>query len=212
VAKFLGVDVLVTPVSSNSAVEKSGLFAELVRTKIGSPYVIAAMQAVTSKRIVAGYEANGGFLLNTSVTKDNKTLAALPTRDALIVPLCLLVQAKQQACTVSELLNALPARFTFSDRIKNFPSELSQSILAQLQTGDLEKDKATFSRLFTQQIQAVTFDYTDGVRIHLSNDEVIHLRGSGNAPELRCYTEAASYSRAKALNEQCIMQMHTWKN
>jgi len=213
VAKFLGVDVLVTPVSSNSAVEKSGLFAEVVRTKIGSPYVVAAMQAVTNQPIVAGYEANGGFLLNTPVIKDNKTLAALPTRDAAIVPLCLLVQAKQQACTVSELLNALPARFTFSDRIKNFPSELSQSILAQLQTGDLDKDKATFSRLFTQQpIPAVAFDYTDGVRIRLANDEVIHLRGSGNAPELRCYTEGASYSRAKALNEQCIMQMNTWKS
>ncbi len=213
VAKFLGVDVLVTPVSSNSAVEKSGLFSEVVRTKIGSPYVIAAMQAVTHQSIVAGYEANGGFLLNTPVSKNNKTLAALPTRDAVIVPLCLLVQAQQHACTVSELLDTLPARFTFSDRIKNFPSELSQSILAQLQTGDLDKDKATFSRLFPQQsIPAVAFDDTDGVRIHLANDEVIHLRGSGNAPELRCYTEAASYSRAKALNEQCMMQMNTWKN
>jgi len=213
VAKFLGVDALVTPVSSNSAVEKSGLFSEVIRTKIGSPYVIAAMQAVTNQTIVAGYEANGGFLLNTPVTKDHKTLAALPTRDALIVPLCLLIQAKQQACSVSELLKTLPARFTFSDRIKNFPSELSQSILAQLQTGDLEKDKATFSRLFTQiQTQAVAFNYTDGVRVNLDNDEVIHLRGSGNAPELRCYTEAASYGRAKALNEQCIMQMNTWKS
>ena len=28
------------------------------------------------------------------------------------------------------------------------------------------------------------------------SEEIIHLRPSGNAPELRCYTEAASGARA----------------
>ena len=213
VADFLQADAVVTPVSSNSALEKSNKFSQTVRTKIGSPFVIAAMQAITNQATVVGYEANGGFLLNTTVRLKDKQLSALPTRDAVIVPLCILFQAKQQACTVAQLLKALPERFTYSDRIKNFPSELSQSILRDMHTGQLEKDAATFARLFSGKIaSAVNFDVTDGLRISLANDEVVHIRASGNAPELRCYTEADSYSRAKALNQLCMQQMNSWKN
>ncbi|WP_352964606.1 hypothetical protein [Mesorhizobium sp. M1393] len=32
-------------------------------------------------------------------------------------------------------------------------------------------------------------DETDGLRARIQNDEIIHLRPSGNAPELRCYSE-----------------------
>ena len=37
----------------------------------------------------------------------------------------------------------------------------------------------------------VKLDTTDGVRITLSGGDIVHLRPrpSGNAPELRCYTE-----------------------
>jgi len=213
VAKFLHADAVVTPVSSNSAVEKSDFFTQVSRTKIGSPYVISAMQALTDSVSVVGYEANGGFLQNTAIQLNNKQLSALPTRDAVIVPLCLLLQAQQLACPLSGLLNTLPARFTYSGRIKAFPTELSQSILATMQSGQLEQDANKLASLFVGKIeQATAFDYTDGVRITLSNDEVVHLRGSGNAPELRCYTEADSYERAQELNQLCIQQMHEWKS
>ena len=213
VARFLHIDALVTPVSSNTAVEKCASFAQVVRTQIGSPYVISAMQAMVSAQKVAGYEANGGFLLNTAVTLNEKQLSALPTRDAVIVPLCILLAAKQHKCTISQLLKTLPERYTYSDRIKNFPTELSQSILTQIQTGQLGQGVEVFARLFAGQLQpAIGFDFTDGVRVTLANDEVVHLRGSGNAPELRCYTEAGSYSRAKVLNELCIQHMRGWKD
>ncbi|MBE0470900.1 MAG: phosphomannomutase [Methyloprofundus sp.] len=212
VARFLQAEAVVTPVSSNSAVEKCAQFAQIVRTKIGSPFVISAMQAITDQASVVGYEANGGFLQNTPIQLNNKTLAALPTRDAVIVPLCLLLQAQQLRCSMSALLNTLPPRFTCSDRIKDFPTELSQAILAQMQTGELAHDAGVLAQLFAGKIErAVAFDYTDGVRITLANDELVHLRGSGNAPELRCYTEADSYHRAKALNQLCIQQMDAWK-
>lgn len=212
VAQFLRIDAMVTPVSSNTAVEKCASFSQVVRTKIGSPYVISAMQAISSGQKVAGYEANGGFLLNTPVVLAGKQLTALPTRDAVIVPLCILLSAKQKSCRIAQLLQALPERHTYSDRIKEFPTQLSQSVLAQMHTGQLSDDVATFTRLFTDQLgQAVEFDYTDGVRVSLASGEIVHLRGSGNAPELRCYTEAATYSRAKILNEQCIQYMHQWK-
>jgi len=214
VAKFLQADAVVTPVSSNSALEKSQWFSEIQRTKIGSPYVISAMQKIsTEKKCVVGYEANGGFLLNTPVTLNTETLSALPTRDALLVPLCLLVQTVQEKCTVSDLLKALPERYTYSDRIKNFPSELSASILKTLQTDDEAKNALIMSDLFANKIEAVkSINSIDGVRVTLVNNEVVHLRGSGNAPELRCYTEADSYQRAKELNQVCMQQMLTWKD
>ncbi|MDC9728232.1 MAG: phosphomannomutase [Methyloprofundus sp.] len=212
VAQFLQADAVITPVSSNSALEKSNSFTTVMRTKIGSPYVIAAMQSLTDLKTVVGYEANGGFLLNTAVTLGSKTLAALPTRDAVLIPLCILSLAKNKNCTISDLLKTLPARYTYSDRIKNFPTELSASILETLKTGDKQKDAAKIKSLFADEIaEAVAINTLDGVRITLSNDEVVHLRGSGNAPELRCYTEAASYERAKELNQLCIKQMVSWK-
>jgi len=213
VARFLQIDAVVTPVSSNSAVEKCASFAQVVRTRIGSPYVIAAMQSIVNAHKVAGYEANGGFLLNTPVFLDTKQLSALPTRDAVIVPLCILLAAKQENGTIANLLKTLPERYTFSDRIKDFPTELSQSVLAEIQSGDLSQDAAVFARLFAGQLEpAISFDFTDGVRVCLANDEIVHLRGSGNAPELRCYTEAGSYSRAKELNKLCIQLMQSWKD
>ncbi len=42
----------------------------------------------------------------------------------------------------------------------------------------------------------------DGLRVTLADGRIIHLRPSGNAPEMRCYVEAADEDAAKALLEQ----------
>ncbi|MEL0252928.1 MAG: phosphomannomutase, partial [Novosphingobium sp.] len=69
-ARAMAADVAVTPVSSNTVIELSGAVPKVVRTRIGSPYVIAEMmqaaQADPDAR-VCGYEANGGFLLGSAV-------------------------------------------------------------------------------------------------------------------------------------------------
>ena len=39
----------------------------------------------------------------------------------------------------------------------------------------------------------------------------MHLRPSGNAPELRCYTEADSASRAETLNAECLGALEAWR-
>ena len=57
----------------------------------------------------------------------------------------------------------------------------------------------------------VKIDTTDGVRITFSGGDIVHLRPSGNAPELRCYTEADSPERAKELNRACIGIMEGWR-
>jgi len=213
-ARFLQALCVITPISCNSAVEKSGWFARVDRTRIGSPFVIAAMDvAITDGAThVVGYEANGGFLTATDITLNGRTLRALPTRDAVIVALAVLLLANAEGGTVSELLETLPQRFTCSDRLKAFPTEFSQSRLAALNTDDLEHNKRAAQLLFGDAFGAVTdIDVTDGVRITFDSHDVVHLRPSGNAPELRCYTEAASESRAVETNRMCMAILEGWR-
>jgi len=202
-AHFLGADSISTPVSCNTAVEKCGWFPTVRRTRIGSPYVIASMLEASksgAKRVV-GYEANGGFLLNSDLVLDGKPLRALPTRDAVIVQLGILLTAKRTGKKVSELVAALPARFTASDRLKNFATEKSAAILAQFNLGSPAADRAAIEHFLGALCGPVSaLDRTDGLRVTFTNAEVVHLRPSGNAPEFRCYTEAATESRALSLN------------
>ena len=212
-AHYLNADSVITPVSSNSAVDKCGLFENVTRTKIGSPYVIEAMQqaAMNKEKRVVGYEANGGFLQQTSIIQDNKCLTPLATRDAVIVPLTIMLLAEKQQLTISQLLTTLPQRFTYSDRLKDFPTALSQKMIAAMITGNIETDVTTVQQKFPDLVTPISVNTTDGVRITLQNDEVVHLRPSGNAPELRCYTEADSEQRAQELNNYCMTIMKGWK-
>ncbi|MDJ0741066.1 MAG: phosphomannomutase [Gammaproteobacteria bacterium] len=207
-ARFLDADVVVTPVSSNSAVERCGWFPRVVRTRIGSPYVIEGMQMARddgASRVV-GYEANGGFLTLTPIDVDGCELPALPTRDAAIVALAVLLLARRQGLPVSQLATLLPARYTASDRLSDFPSAISAQRIA-----DLADDPARVQLLLPQLGAVAATDVTDGLRITFDNQEVVHLRPSGNAPELRCYTEADSAQRARQLNAECIERLESWR-
>jgi phosphomannomutase len=203
-ARFLEADSVTTPVSSNTAVEKCGWFPEVRRTRIGSPFVVASMleAAAAGRRRVVGYEANGGFLIQSDLEIAGGKLRALPTRDAVIVMLGVLLQARQRGGSVSELVSSLPARFTASDRLKDFPTENSRRILAEFEGPDLAENLRRLGTLFAALVGAspVAIDRTDGVRVTFANDEVLHLRPSGNAPEFRCYSEAGTAARA---NELC---------
>lgn len=213
-ARYLRAQCIATPVSSNTALEKSGWFAHTARTRIGSPYVIEAMHAAMDQGLqgVCGYEANGGFLLMSAMEVAGHRLAPLPTRDAVLPMLTVLASARAGDCTVSSLLKALPPRFTCSDRIQNFPTALSQAWLASLQSGDASKQCLAFEQMFgAVSGTVVDLDSTDGLRATFSNQEVIHLRPSGNAPELRCYTEAMSVQRAAQINAAVLNVLATWR-
>lgn len=212
-AKFLGADTVCTPVSCNTAVEKCGWFQHVRRTRIGSPFVIAAMNeaAASGASRVVGYEANGGFLTNSAIDRGGRRLAALPTRDALIVLLSLLVLARQAGKTISQLTSDLPPRFTASDRLKNFPTDKSAAILARFHTGSEPADRLAIENTFGGLCGNVAaLDRTDGLRVTFANQEIIHLRPSGNAPEFRCYSEAATDDRAKFLNAQALQILSTF--
>ena len=209
-AKYLGADSVVIPVSCNSAVEKSNYFKEVIRTKIGSPYVIEAMQSTEDDRCTVGYEANGGFLQQTQIVCDSKVLSPLPTRDAVIVPLTIILLAQQQQLTISELLTTLPQRFTYSDRVKDFPSLLSQEVIGKMTMNDLDTQKITIRSMLEIKQSITTIDTTDGLRIIFNNNDILHIRPSGNAPELRCYTESNSPENAKVLNNKIIKILKDW--
>jgi len=196
-AKFLGAHTVVTPVSCNTAIEASGLFQRVIRTRIGSPYVIAGMEQATAdgSSSVAGFEANGGFLAGKGLRVDQHELEALPTRDAVLPALAILAMASQQQVDVSALLADLPQRFTASDRIQDFPVANSRALLDRL-----ESDAAAYRGIWGAELgELASRDLTDGLRLSFENGEIVHLRPSGNAPELRCYAEAASMRRAEAL-------------
>lgn len=208
-ARYLGVRALATPVSSNTAVDKSGWFERVLRTRIGSPYVIAGMQELLAAGAgpVAGYEANGGFLTASDIRRDGRTLPALPTRDAAIVALSILCLARELGQRVSELAASLPARYTHSDRIKDFPTELSQARLAALAL-DSTAAEAVFGAWFGP---LAGLDTTDGLRMIFQSGEIAHLRPSGNAPELRAYTEADTPERAAEMNRVCLELLAAWR-
>ncbi len=206
-AQFLGADSVSTPVSCNTAVEKCGRFQEVRRTRIGSPYVIASMQEAVAagSKVVVGYEANGGFLINSDIQLDDQVLKALPTRDAVIVHLGILLLSSQEGLSLAQLKESLPSRFTASDRLQNFPPAQSQAILTYFNSGDPEQDRIRIDETFGELSGTChAIDTTDGIRITFANDEIIHLRPSGNAPEFRCYTEADTENRAQQLNQQCL--------
>ncbi len=211
-AQWLGADAVVTPVSSNTVVERIARFKTVKRTKIGSPYVISAMQDAANEgyRRVVGYEANGGFLTATSTSMPGgPNLTPLPTRDPIIVQLCVLLSAIDAGLSVSELISRLPERYTASDRLENFPTAVSQMHLAELAQSDTARADAMFSGLVGKVTQV---DTTDGLRATGQSGEIIHLRGSGNAPELRCYAEADTASRAQQLVEQALALCAGWKD
>jgi phosphomannomutase len=182
----LGAAVAVTPVSSNTGAER--LFDRVVRTKIGSPFVIAGMAEAGGR--VVGYEANGGFLLGFDAEGPAGPLPALATRDAVLPFVAPLVAAVDG---LRALVASQPARFTAADRLQEVPTEASQALVAAFDS-DAGR-RADFLALFGGYEAGV--DRTDGLRMTLRDGRIVHLRPSGNAPELRFYAEADSAEAAR---------------
>lgn len=204
---YLGVESIATPVSCNTAIELCGLFNTVERTRIGSPYVIAALNDLlaTGKNNVAGFEANGGYMLASSLSLNGKTLAPLCTRDAVLPILAIIALAAQNKQSVSALNQALPARYTASDRIKNFATEKSKRLIEQF-ANSADQIEELFSEV---QLSCDHVDQTDGLRMTMTNGEIVHYRPSGNAPELRCYAEADTPERASGLVDFALAKIQT---
>ncbi len=232
-AGFLGARHVAVPINCNDAVDAAcragGI--ELHRTKIGSPYVIAALREV-------GWEANGGFLTASrlNIPGGESALAPLPTRDALLPILCALAAARGQGKRLSALLASLPRRFGRSTLLRDFPMDAAREIIRWLSPTDpsvVEADllsagvrvrdargaertvdsadplaeslgsiRVGIGRYFSAGdgfAGPARINWLDGVRIVFANNDVVHFRPSGNAPEMRLYATADSAERAEEI-------------
>lgn len=194
-AQSLGATEVVTPVSSNSMVAE--LFDRVALTRIGSPFVIAGMKAALARdpdAKVVGFEANGGFLLGFAATGRTGPLGALMTRDSLLPILAPLAAARMAGRTLADSVAALPARVTAADRLQDIDRDKAGAFLARL-----DRDRVARAAFLAPLGTEVAVGRTDGLRMRLAGERVVHLRPSGNAPEFRVYVEAATPAEAQGL-------------
>ncbi len=186
-AEFLGAGDVTVPVNASDAVElhlrPRGV--RLRRTRIGSPYVIAAMRQV-------GWEANGGFLTaETLRVPAGGQLEPLPTRDSLLPILCALASARRQGLGLGALLDRLPRRFGCSTLVRPYPAGRFAGIAAAFAppTGILE---ARFPR------RGVGGGAVPAKRGEPSQSAVLVLREGASAPQ-----PVRGRAAAQALRDTC---------
>lgn len=237
-AEYVGANAIAVSVTATDAIERHFTPRDVPvrRTKVGSPWVIEAMNESAQDRIV-GWEANGGFVLGFAVRTDHGELAALPTRDALLPLLSVLHTAKLTEASLASVFARLPARFVYAAVVDVDPQGIQQ-IFDALEPGPVEpgqgelrfllltnegswqdragnthplsaelKERAealgkSFVRYFLPErggSSATYVDYLDGVRVYFDNDEVAHVRASGNAPQVRVYALAGDQERARQI-------------
>ena len=197
----------------------------LTTTRIGSPYVIAALEELRRSGFhrAVGWEANGGFLVGSAIDLGREPLAALPTRDAVLPILANLTAARAAGVSLSSLWDRLPARFGRAGLIDAIPVAESRALLARLVPQgavvdtDLKSGEHAAWRpsllLLREHFGArqgfgepVRVNVLDGVRITFQNGDVVHLRPSGNAPQLRVYATADTEARADEIVTLCLKE------
>jgi phosphomannomutase len=205
-AGFLGAKVVVTPVTSNSGIEAAGSF-EVVRTRVGSPFVIAAMEEAVAegKDRVMGFEANGGLLTATAFPINGTTIRALPTRDCFLPMLAVLSLAAERSEPLSRIAASFKLPVAAADRLENFPSETSAQLMSYLR-----EDEQNLAEFLAPIGDVAGKTDVDGLRVALAGGRTIHFRPSGNAPEMRCYVEAETEEAAEVLLQAGLDRISGW--
>lgn len=151
---------IATPINSSSIIDSIG--KKVYRTKVGSPYVIAAMKQFNCD---FGFESNGGCIFSEVMyTRDG----GYPT----ILLLNLLVSKKRK---LSELLGQYPRFFMYKTKL-DCPTKYNQYILNTLREKYLSEKK---------QINEL-----DGLKVYIDDETWVLFRPSSNAPEFRVFVES----------------------
>jgi phosphomannomutase len=116
----------------------------------------------------------------------------------------MLLAASIKKGNVSSLVTEVSKRFSASDRVKNFATAKSQGLISEY-----KDDPSQLFSLLGFNEAVINSDTTDGLRITLANNDIIHLRPSGNAPELRCYSETSDEVTAQALVAKVLAKVIT---
>lgn len=205
-ARFLSAAVVATPVTSNSGIEKAGAF-EVARTRVGSPFVIAAMSEALGKGKtgVLGFEANGGLMLASDFVVEGRKIGALPTRDSVLPALAVLGLSASRKQPLSEIAKDFALPVALADRLENFATERGAALVAHLKASP-ENLQAFFEPIG----KVASTSEIDGLRVTLEDGSIVHFRPSGNAPEMRCYVEAASREQAERQLERGLAALSNW--
>ncbi|MCA1443944.1 phosphomannomutase [Ensifer sp. IC4062] len=205
-ARFLDAKVVVTPVTSNSGIEKAGDF-RVVRTKVGSPFVIAAMLSALEcgADAVMGFEANGGVLTGSELPVAAGRLRPLPTRDSFLPVLAALFNAIQEKRPLSEVAAGYRLPFAAAGRHEHVPGEASAALMAYLRRSD-----GNLAGFLKAGSPVAAKSDIDGLRMTLADGRIVHFRPSGNAPEMRCYVEAETEEAANTLLDQGLALIREW--
>lgn len=220
---YLGVDFIAAPVSANEKAVKKVLREKykrkVVETKIGSPHVIAAALRETALEKKGSFEVNGGYILCSDIKLDNgKVLKKLATRDALLPILCTMLKAINEDKTISQLIEDVFKDYEsyshaglvqnttskITPGCKEYTREIGPAIIEdfkKLSKEDTEKKLKVYLKEIRglEKINVTKINYMDGMRIYLTNDEIVHFRPSGNAAQFRIYAEADTQKRAEQI-------------
>ncbi len=199
-AKFLGAKTIVTPVTSNSGIDQY-LRGGTLRTRVGSPYVIAEMVSAKKQgeKSIVGFEANGGFFTASRFKIGQVDLSPLPTRDCFLPIFAVLASAMKAKVTLSTLANNYFMPVAISDRLENCSVEASAKLMNRLINSRTVQDN-----FFAPLGKIESRNMIDGLRVKFVDGKIVHLRPSGNAPEFRCYVEASNSVAAATLLKRAL--------
>ncbi len=172
IAKESPGEAIVTPINTSQVVEYIG--KKVLRTKVGSPYVVEAMK---KNKAPFGFEANGGGISSE----------IMMSRDGGSMTIKILNLMKKTGKSLGQLVSELPKFYIYRTKI-DCPWEEDEKVL--------EKAKRVYKGIKTEEI--------DGLKIWLDNSTWILFRASQNAPEFRVFAEAKDEKEARKLVEDGI--------
>ena len=161
------------------------------------------MQA--GKSAVMGFEANGGLMLASDFTTPGGAVTALPTRDCFLPILAVLFEAVRNNLSVSELASRQLLAVALSDRLEHYELSRSTALMSHLRASD-----ANLAAFLAPIGAPASKTDIDGLRVTLTDASIIHLRPSGNAPEMRCYVEASTQQAADELMAKGLRAIAGW--
>jgi phosphomannomutase len=108
--------------------------------------------------------------------------------------MAVLVSARKAKNPLSQFATQFGLPEARAGRLENFVIEKSAALMKCM-----SQSSAHAQVFFADFGKIKKRDMIDGLRLTFANGEIIHLRPSGNAPEFRCYVEAASAKSADDL-------------
>lgn len=167
IAKNEPGEVVVTTISASQVIDKIG--KRVVRTRVGSPYVIQAMKENNAD---FGFEQNGGAIFAKNMY----------TRDGGSVMIKILSLFSGFKGNFSEFVGQLPKFYMHRTKV-DCPTQLNRMII--------EHAKSEFLGIKTEEM--------DGSKIWIDDTTWILFRPSANAPEFRVFAESDDNSKSAKL-------------